>query len=56
MNDRLPLEGSISIITGARGVIGRGISRELAAAGSDVVLQIERDQRDSIEVNDAARA
>ncbi len=56
MNNRTSLEGCVSIVTGARGGIGRGISRELAAAGSDVVLQIERDQRDSVEVNDAARA
>lgn len=44
MKEGNALEGSVSIITGARGVIGRGIARELAASGSDVVLQVERDQ------------
>ena len=56
MNNGLPLDGCVSSVTGARGVIGRGISRDLAAAGSDLVLQVERDQRDSIEIDDVARA
>ena len=56
MKEGNALEGLVSIITGARGVIGRGIARELAASGSDVVLQVERDQNDSVDVTDAARA
>ena len=56
MKGRNPLEEAVSIVTGARGVIGRGIARELAAAGSDVVMQVERDQRDSVDVTGAARA
>jgi len=49
------LAGSVSIVTGARGVIGKGIARELAAAGADVVLQVERDPNGSTEVADASR-
>lgn len=47
-----PLAGAVSIVTGARGVIGKGIAKELAAAGSDVVLQTEHNQRESIEIED----
>jgi len=56
MKDRTSLEGAVSIITGARGGIGRGIARELAVAGSDVVLQVERDRERPVDVKDAARA
>ena len=44
MGHDLPLEGVVSIVTGARGVIGGGIARELAAAGSDIVLQTAHDE------------
>ena len=50
-----PLDGSVSIVTGARGVIGRGIATELAAAGSDLVLQTEHDGNRATEVADPAR-
>ncbi len=49
------LEGCVSIVTGARGVIGSGIARELAAAGSDVVIQTEHDANRSTEVTDPKR-
>ncbi len=49
------LDESVSIVTGARGVIGRGIATELAAAGSDVVLQTEHDENQSIDVTDSTR-
>ncbi len=42
MHTHTELEERVSIITGARGGIGRGIARALAGAGSDVVLQVER--------------
>ncbi len=51
-----PLEGSVSIVTGARGVIGRGIARELAGAGCDVVMQLERTRDGSTELRDESRA
>lgn len=47
-----PLDGLVSIITGARGVIGKGIATELATAGSDVVVQTARDPNGSAEVPD----
>lgn len=56
MNDRFPLDGFVSIVTGARGVIGRGIACELAVAGSDVVLQVERDRAAAVDVQNAAEA
>lgn len=49
------LDGSVSIITGARGVIGSGIAKELAAAGSDVVLQTEHNENQSTDVIDPTR-
>jgi meso-butanediol dehydrogenase / (S,S)-butanediol dehydrogenase / diacetyl reductase len=56
MKKPLSLEGSVSIVTGARGVIGGGIARELAAAGSDIVLQVERNPDGPIEVEGPTRA
>ncbi|OOG25389.1 acetoin dehydrogenase [Thioalkalivibrio denitrificans] len=56
MKNRTSLEGAVSIVTGARGVIGRGIARELADAGSDVVLQVARDGDGSVVVKEAGRA
>ena len=56
MANRTGLEESVSIITGARGVIGRGIARELAAAGSDVVLQVERNRDRPTRVDDTSEA
>jgi meso-butanediol dehydrogenase/(S,S)-butanediol dehydrogenase/diacetyl reductase len=55
MATRSRLNGSVSIVTGARGVIGGGIAKELAAAGSDVVLQTEHNENQSTEVTDPAR-
>ena len=49
------LDGAVSIVTGARGVIGSGIAKELAAGGSDVVLQTEHDENRSTEITDPAR-
>ena len=56
MTTQLPLDGFISIVTGARGGIGRGIARELAAAGSDVVVQTDHDRHEPTDVTDADRS
>ena len=56
MSTESPLSGSVSIVTGARGVIGRGIARELAAVGSDVVVQTAHDRHEPTAVTDTDEA
>lgn len=62
MSSQLPLEGAVSVVTGAGGHIGQGIATELAAAGSDIViadvdvLDSEYNQAGSEEIGGASRA
>ncbi|KTG07653.1 SDR family NAD(P)-dependent oxidoreductase [Haloferax profundi] len=62
MSTAQPLEGKVSIVTGAGGQIGEGIAVELAKAGSDVViadvnvLDTEYNQQSSTDVGGADRA
>lgn len=56
MSTNTELEGAVSIVTGARGVIGRGIATELAAAGSDVVIQTEHDRDKPTTISEETRA
>lgn len=44
MSSTDPLDGRVSIVTGAGGSIGGGIATHLAEAGSDVVLAVHNDE------------
>ncbi|GGJ03784.1 hypothetical protein GCM10008995_12010 [Halobellus salinus] len=52
MSSTDPLDGRVSIVTGAGGSVGGGIATHLADAGSDVVLAVHNDE----EVTDQIRA
>jgi len=62
MVDRATLDGTVSIVTGGGGEVGRGIAAELAAAGSDIaiadvdVVETEYNQHSSEAVGGATRA
>lgn len=45
-----PLDGKVSIVTGAGGAIGGGIAKHLAAAGSDVVVGYHTDEDVAAEI------
>lgn len=44
MTVNAPLENKVSVVTGAGGTIGGAIAKELARAGSDVVLAVHTDE------------
>ncbi|MFC6873217.1 SDR family NAD(P)-dependent oxidoreductase [Halobellus marinus] len=52
MTSEDPLDGKVSIVTGAGGAIGAGIARHLADAGSDVVLAVHNDEDVAEEIRD----
>lgn len=52
MSEADPLDGCVSIVTGAGGSIGGGIATHLADAGSDVVLAVHSDEDVAEEIRD----